>query len=97
MNAALRDELLAMAEQDQRVRAELAADGSLSDGYDPTMQAVHAGLVAGQDREPVGRQLGERLFKAWVVEQHGSLRSELPVLATQYCRPAPHLPQVLDW
>jgi hypothetical protein len=41
MNAALRDELLAMAEEDQRVRAELASDGSLFDGYHPTMKAVH--------------------------------------------------------
>jgi hypothetical protein len=41
MNAALRDELLTMAEEDQRVRAELASDGSLFDGYHPTMKAVH--------------------------------------------------------
>jgi hypothetical protein len=37
MNAALRQELLAMAEEDQRVRAELAADGSLCQGYHPVM------------------------------------------------------------
>jgi hypothetical protein len=30
-----------MAAEDQRVRAELAADGSLFDGYHPRMQAVH--------------------------------------------------------
>jgi hypothetical protein len=41
MNAALRDELVALAQEDQRVRVELAADGSLFDGYHPTMQAVH--------------------------------------------------------
>jgi hypothetical protein len=41
MNAALRDELLAMAAEDQQVRAELAADGSLFDGYHPRMQVVH--------------------------------------------------------
>lgn len=41
MNAALRDELVAMAAEDQQVRAELASDGSLFDGYHPTMQAVH--------------------------------------------------------
>jgi hypothetical protein len=41
MNATLRDELLAMTAEDQRVRAGLAADGSLFDGYHPTMQAVH--------------------------------------------------------
>jgi hypothetical protein len=41
MNAALRAELVAMAEEDQRVRAELAADGSLFDGYNPRMKAIH--------------------------------------------------------
>jgi hypothetical protein len=41
MNTALRQELLAMAAEDQWVRAELAAGGSLFDGYHPTMQAVH--------------------------------------------------------
>ena len=41
MNAALRDELLAMDRYDQQVRAELARDGSLFDGYHPRMAAVH--------------------------------------------------------
>jgi hypothetical protein len=40
-NQALREELLAMAEEDQRVRAELAADGSLFRGYHPRMEDVH--------------------------------------------------------
>jgi hypothetical protein len=39
--ADIRRELLAMAEQDIRVRSELAADGSLFKGYHPRMQAVH--------------------------------------------------------
>jgi hypothetical protein len=38
---ALADELLAMAEEDLRVRTELAADGSLFEGYHPRMRAVH--------------------------------------------------------
>jgi hypothetical protein len=37
----LRDELLSMKEEDVRVRAELAADGSLFDGYHPRMEDVH--------------------------------------------------------
>jgi uncharacterized protein DUF6624 len=37
----LRDELLAMAAVDQEVRAQLAADGSLFEGYHPRMEAVH--------------------------------------------------------
>ena len=38
---ALRAELIQMDELDQAVRAELAADGSLFDGYHPRMAAVH--------------------------------------------------------
>jgi hypothetical protein len=40
-NEALRAELLAMDRYDQQVRSELAADGSLFDGYHPRMAAVH--------------------------------------------------------
>ena len=56
MNVELRDELLAMAAEDQRVRVELAADGSLFDGYHPTTQVIH-------DRNAA------RLTE--VIEQHG--------------------------
>src|SRR4051812_49850747 len=55
-NPALRAELEAMAEEDRRVRAELAADGSLFGGYHPVMQAVH-------DRNAA------RLTE--IIEQHG--------------------------
>jgi hypothetical protein len=41
MNEILRAELMQMDEHDQAVRAELAADGSLFDGYHPGMAAVH--------------------------------------------------------
>jgi hypothetical protein len=41
LNQALHDELIEMDEYDQAVRAELAADGSLFDGYHPRMAAVH--------------------------------------------------------
>lgn len=41
MNEILRAELMQMDEYDQAVRAELAADGSLFDGYHPRMAAVH--------------------------------------------------------
>ena len=41
MNEALRAELIQMDEYDQTVRAELAADGSLFEGYHPRMAAVH--------------------------------------------------------
>ena len=41
MNEILRAELMQMDDYDQAVRAELAADGSLFDGYHPRMAAVH--------------------------------------------------------
>src|SRR5215217_2426762 len=41
MNEELRAELIEMDDHDQAVRAELAADGSLFDGYHPRMAAVH--------------------------------------------------------
>jgi hypothetical protein len=41
VNQALRDELVQMDDHDQDVRAELAADGSLFDGYHPRMAPVH--------------------------------------------------------
>jgi hypothetical protein len=41
LNQALHDELIEMDEYDQTVRAELAADGSLFEGYHPRMAAVH--------------------------------------------------------
>lgn len=42
MNTKLRDELVALDANDQMVRDELAADGSLYQGYHPRMEAVHA-------------------------------------------------------
>lgn len=41
MNQSLRAELIEMDQHDQAVRAVLAADGSLYDGYHPRMAAVH--------------------------------------------------------
>lgn len=41
LNQALRTELIQMDDHDQAVRAELAADGSLYEGYHPRMAAVH--------------------------------------------------------
>jgi len=41
MDERLAAELRAMAEEDQRVRAELLAEGTLFGGYHPRMQAVH--------------------------------------------------------
>jgi len=41
VNEAVRAELVAMDDRDRAVRAELAADGSLYQGYHPRMAAVH--------------------------------------------------------
>ncbi len=75
--AAVRTQLLAMAENDLRLRAELEADGSLFRGYDPRMRAMHdanaarlAGIfdTLGWPGEPqVGR---EGAKAAWLIAQH---------------------------
>jgi hypothetical protein len=77
MNASLRDEMVAMAEEDQRVRAELAAGGSLFDGYHPNMQAVHDKNAARlteiieQHGWPGRSLVGEDAARAaWLVLQH---------------------------
>jgi hypothetical protein len=41
MDEALAAELVELADEDQRVRAELVADGTLFDGYNPRMEEVH--------------------------------------------------------
>ncbi len=77
MNQALRDDLVAMEEEDLRVRSELAADGSLFDGYHPQMEAVHRQNAA-RLREiidkfgwPGHRLAGEKgAAAAWRIAQH---------------------------
>jgi hypothetical protein len=73
----IRRELLAMAGEDLRVRAELAADGSLFQGYHPRMQALHDGHAArlttimtryGWPGEPQVGQDGAEA--AWLIVQH---------------------------
>ena len=70
-------ELIAMAEEDGRVREELARDGSLFHGYHPRMQTIHdrnAGRLAaiidahGWPGKPV---VGEQAaHAAWLILQH---------------------------
>jgi hypothetical protein len=74
---ALAAELIAMAEEDQRVRAELLAEGVLFDGYQPRMAEVHhrnaARLAAimtelgWPGRSVVGHDAANA---AWLVLQH---------------------------
>jgi hypothetical protein len=77
MNDRLRDELLAMKEHDLRVRARLAADGSLFEGYHPEMEAVHrknsAKLIEiiQQYGWPGSSLVGEDGAEAaWLIAQH---------------------------
>ncbi len=76
-DAPLRERLMAMAAEDETVRAELAADGSLFQGYHPRMAEVHrrnTGALAAIVEErgwPVPALVcpdGSRA--AWLVLQH---------------------------
>lgn len=70
-------ELIVMKERDLRVRARLAADGSLFDGYHPEMEAVHRenarrlseimGQIGWPDETLVGEDGAEA---AWLIAQH---------------------------
>lgn len=76
-NSVLRDELLLMRAEDERVREELAADGSLYDGYHPRMAEEHrrhgkrlAEII--NDYGWAGKSLvGEDgAAAAWIIVQH---------------------------
>ena len=77
INERLRDELLAMDAEDQRVRRELLDAGLLGDGYHPRMEEVHKRNAA-RLKEIIlkhgwpGRALvGEQsAFAAWRIAQH---------------------------
>jgi hypothetical protein len=92
MNDALRQQLMAMAAEDARVRAELAATGELFHGYAQRMEDVHRRnardlLALVQAHGWPGRTLvGEdAMHAAWIVLQHAVGEPEvqrgcLPVL-----------------
>jgi hypothetical protein len=72
----VRQRLLALIAEDERVRAELAADGSLFDGYHPRMEAVHVANARALEamlpggwpgRERAGEDGAEA---AWRIVQH---------------------------
>ena len=73
----IRRELLAMSEDDLRVRADLASDGSLFEGYHPRMRAVHdahaarLGAILDQWGWPAESQVGrDGAEAAWLIVQH---------------------------
>jgi hypothetical protein len=76
-NPALREELLGMAEEDARVREELAAAGTLHDGYHPRMERVHRRnasrlhAILDQHGWPGRTMVGaDGAHAAWIVVQH---------------------------
>ena len=92
LRAELRAELLAMAAEDRRVRAELEAAGELSGGYAPRMEAVHRAnaarlraLVAAHGWPTRAVAGDDGAEAAWLIVQHAIgepafLRATLPVL-----------------
>src|SRR5689334_1196293 len=80
----LRRELLAMLEEDLSVREELAADGSLFDGYHPRMEAVHRRNAARlaeliEQYGWLGRSLAgdDAAQAAWMIVQHAVSEPDL--------------------
>ncbi len=77
MDEGLRDELVALDEYDQAVCAELAAGGSLFDGYHPRMASVHranaarlAEVIDVHGWPGVGLVGESGAFAAWRIAQH---------------------------
>jgi hypothetical protein len=84
-----------MAQEDLRVRHELAADGSLFDGYHPRMRAIHEAHAErlGEIMDSLGwpgvSQVGsEGAEAAWLVVQHAIARPALQRRALELVRAA---------
>jgi hypothetical protein len=80
----VRQELLAMQAEDERVRGELEQTGELFDGYNPQMEAVHLKNAARLEellaehgwlgKTLVGEDAAEA---AWLIVQHAISRADL--------------------
>lgn len=84
MSAALQAELLAMVENDSRIRSELVASGELFDGYNAEMAAVHNRNADRLERIvdefgwPTARMVGDDGAEAaWLILQHAIARPAL--------------------
>jgi hypothetical protein len=102
--SAIRRELLAMVEEDRRVRAELAADGSLFEGYHPRMRAVHDGHAARLTRIvdehgwPGRSKAGpDGAEAAWLILQHAIAHPALQRRALGELRNAADRAEVPRW
>ena len=106
MDDTLRQQLLAMAAEDARVRAELAATGELFRGYAPRMEEVHRRnardlfAIVSRHGWPGCDLVGEEaMHAAWLVLQHAIgepavQRGCLPILREAAARGAATLAQV---
>jgi hypothetical protein len=81
MDCRITDALIAMAEQ--KVRDELATTGTLYEGYDPRMAAVHEKNalrlreIMAQIGWPTERLVGKRAAEAaWLIAQHAIAQPE---------------------
>jgi hypothetical protein len=104
MNRNLGDELLQMDEHDQSVRGELAAEGSLFEGYHPRMEAVHrrnaARLRAILDESgwPTERLVGSDGAEAvWRIAQHAIGEPDFQRLALRLLQAAAGGGEVPAW
>jgi hypothetical protein len=95
-DAALALELVRMADEDGRVRAELARSGELFDGYHPRMRAIHdrhgARMVEILDAHgwPGRRLVGDDGARAaWLVVQHAIAHPVLQRRALRLLHGAP--------
>jgi hypothetical protein len=91
----IQHELLSMAEEDFRLRGELAADGSLFEGYHPSMRALHdahaerLGTILDSFGWPGRSQVGpEAAEAAWVIVQHAIAQPSLQRRALELLKAA---------
>jgi hypothetical protein len=83
MDRGIADELIAMAELDQKVADELATSGALYEGYHPRIAAIHEKnasrlqAIIAQMGWPTERLVGEQAAKAaWLIAQHAISQPE---------------------
>jgi hypothetical protein len=100
----LRQELLALAAEDQAVRAELAADGSLFEGYHPRTEGVHRRNAAAltniieQYGWPGHSLVGEDGAQAaWLILQHAIGNPSLQRRGLEWLRQAVAAGEVPAW
>jgi hypothetical protein len=83
MDCTIADELVAMADLDQKAGEELAASGALYEGYHPFLVAIHENnalrleAIIAQIGWPTERLVGEPAAKAaWLIAQHAISQPE---------------------